>query len=266
MHYNEIFSRLWKDYSAQNPSIGDIYDLFLKKEGQVVNDHIAFRTFNDPRLNIDVLSKAFIAAGYEPKGSYTFEQKKLNAVHFEHTDDKDAPLVFISELRLEDFSASLQENIKEVIDSIDPKRLEADDLLFDGEIFGQPSWKLYNELLEESEYAAWLYINGFRANHFTIRANANTHLDSIEKINEFLKSNGYTINSSGGEIKGAPDQLLEQSSVMAEQIKLQFDEGEKEVSGCYYEFARRYNDENGELFLGFIAKSADKIFESTDSK
>jgi len=37
-----------------------------------------------------------------------------------------------------------------------------------------------------------------------------------------------------------------------------------EIPSCYYEFARRYEDKNGELYGGFIAKSADKIFESTD--
>jgi hypothetical protein len=41
-------------------------------------------------------------------------------------------------------------------------------------------------------------------------------------------------------------------------------EGLKEIPGCYYEFAKRYPDADGKLYSGFIAKSADKIFESTD--
>jgi hypothetical protein len=36
------------------------------------------------------------------------------------------------------------------------------------------------------------------------------------------------------------------------------------VPACYYEFARRYPIANGELYQGFIAASADKIFESTN--
>jgi hypothetical protein len=47
-------------------------------------------------------------------------------------------------------------------------------------------------------------------------------------------------------------------------IEVDFTEGKKEIPGCYYEFARRYPDQSGKLYSGFIAKSADKIFESTD--
>ena len=47
-------------------------------------------------------------------------------------------------------------------------------------------------------------------------------------------------------------------------IKMDFTEGSYEIPGCYYEFARRYPDEKGNIYSGFIAKSADKIFESTN--
>ncbi|MGL4837356.1 MAG: DUF1338 domain-containing protein, partial [Shewanella sp.] len=33
---------------------------------------------------------------------------------------------------------------------------------------------------------------------------------------------------------------------------------------CFYEFALRYPKANGELYTGFVAASADKIFESTN--
>lgn len=266
MDYIEIFEQLWKDYTDQNPSVQKIYNLFLDKEGKVVNDHIAFRTFNDNRINVDVLSKIFIKAGYIEKGQYVFDAKKLKAKHYEHATDSNAPLVFISELNLEDFSESLQEKVHCIINNIDPQRLKSERLIFDKTIFGIPSYDVYQEFLKESEYAAWLYINGFRANHFTVRINENKYLDSIEKVNSFLKENGFKINDSGGEIKGTPDQLLEQSSIMAEKIKVKFMAADYEVPGCYYEFAKRYPDEKGNLFTGFIAKSADKIFESTDSK
>jgi hypothetical protein len=45
---------------------------------------------------------------------------------------------------------------------------------------------------------------------------------------------------------------------------MEFQDGMFEIPGCYYEFARRYTDKEGNLFSGFIAKSADKIFESTN--
>jgi len=45
---------------------------------------------------------------------------------------------------------------------------------------------------------------------------------------------------------------------------MKFNEGVYSIPTCFYEFARRYNSESGELFLGFHADSANKIFESTD--
>jgi hypothetical protein len=91
-------------------------------------------------------------------------------------------------------------------------------------------------------------------------------LDSIEKVNSFLKENGYMINNSGGEIKGSPDIYLEQSSIISEDIEVAFQEGRYMVPGCFYEFARRYPMPDGRLFMGFVADSADKIFESTNAR
>ncbi len=45
------------------------------------------------------------------------------------------------------------------------------------------------------------------------------------------------MNTSGGEIKGTPTQLLEQSSVLADKIPVVFKEITKEITSCYYEFA-----------------------------
>jgi hypothetical protein len=74
------------------------------------------------------------------------------------------------------------------------------------------------------------------------------------------------MNASGGEIKGTPGELLEQSSIMARRLPWPFADGEThDIPTCYHEFARRYPDpETGRLYEGFIARSADKIFESTN--
>ena len=90
--------------------------------------------------------------------------------------------------------------------------------------------------------------------------------NSLQEVNEFLKENGFKMNVSGGEIKGTPAQMLEQSSVLADKIPVAFKEVTKEITSCYYEFAFRHPMTNGELYSGFIAGSADKIFESTDMK
>lgn len=60
-----------------------------------------------------------------------------------------------------------------------------------------------------------------------------------------------------------PAELLEQSSTLADRIEVEFTEGKFVIPACYYEFARRYEQQDGNLFSGFIADSADKIIEST---
>ena len=49
-------------------------------------------------------------------------------------------------------------------------------------------------------------------------------------------------------------------------MPIEFVEGLYNIPTCYYEFAYRYKMNEWELFNGFIASSADKIFESTDLK
>lgn len=260
----EIFDKLWKDYITQNPAAKQVYDLFIEQGEEVVNDHIAFRTFNDSRVNIDVLAQLFIEAGYEFKGSYNFEEKKLNARHYEHKEFKDAPRVFISELRTEEFSSFLQKTIKEIIDLIPETLIGKGELIFQGNLWGIPSYETYTKLRDESEYAAWVYVYGFRANHFTVSVNGLKKTTSIEEVNQFIENHGFKINDAGGKVKGTPQELLEQSSTMAAKLPVKFKEGTFEIPSCYYEFARRYPDTDGKLYSGFIAKSADKIFESTN--
>lgn len=264
MKASEIFSKLWEQYSRENPSAELIFNLFQNSGERVVNDHVAFRTCDDPRVNIDVLARPFLEAGYVPAGEYYFEVKKLRARHFELPGDPESPRVFISELILEEFSQDLQDALKKQLDEVPEELLSSPDLIHHGSLSFSLSYEVYESLRKESEYAAWLYAFGFRANHFTVSINYLTGFEKLEAVNAFLKENGYPLNSSGGEIKGTPEQLLEQSSTLADRVEVDFNEGAKIIPGCYYEFALRYPRKDGQIFSGFIAGSADKIFESTD--
>jgi hypothetical protein len=121
MKYQEIFDRLWDSYTTQNPATLQVYQCFNDEGETVVNDHIAFRTFDHPKINVDVLSRVFLDNGYEFKGEYHFEVKKLFAKHFEHKSDPLAPRVFISELMTGQFSPFLQETVKQWVEAIPPK-------------------------------------------------------------------------------------------------------------------------------------------------
>ena len=264
MTYTAIFNKLWTTYTAQNPASRRVYELLSAEGETIINDHVAFRTFDHPQINIDVLAREFIASGYVYKGDYHFTEKKLYAKHFEHAADAHAPRVFISQLLTSGFSPILQQTVHDWVGSIPAPKLASPELIYSGNLSGLPSFEVFEQLRRESEYAAWLYVNGFCANHFTVSVNSLKTYGSIEKVNTFLKQKGFLINDAGGEIQGSPEELLEQSSIKAGMVKTLFSEGFYDVPGCYYEFAKRYPESNGRLYSGFIAKSADKIFQSTD--
>jgi hypothetical protein len=261
---HDLLDRLWQDYAALNPQAKAIHDMLTQRGEKIVNDHIAFRTYDDPRINLDVLAAAFTPFGYEAKDQYIFTDKKLFARHFEHRD-KSLPKIFISQLELAKFSPELRATVKRLVDQVPKDKLSAPDLCVSGRLW-DVAYSEYEALLKESEYAGWMSAFGFRANHFTILVNELKTIKSLPEFNSLIKGLGFALNSSGGEIKGSREVLLEQSSTLAAQAVVKFNDGSRTIPACYYEFAQRYPKPNGELFTGFVEKSADKIFESTDRK
>lgn len=263
---NHLIDQLWQQYINETPQVATIHQLFTERGERVTNDHIAIRTFADRRVNIEKLAQVFIKLGYQEKGQYTFKTKKLSAKHYEHQHDTQQPKIFISELQLDAFSHQLQQVAIQCINNIPTGLLDTAELLYSG-IHWQPlDYNIYQQLLAESEYAAWLYAFGFRANHFTMNINQLQNFDSLAEVNRFLEDHQIELNQSGGKIKGTPEQLLEQSSTLAAKVDKHFKQGSYSIPNSYYEFAKRYPDQSGTLYQGFIAQSADKIFESTDNK
>ncbi|WP_105254623.1 DUF1338 domain-containing protein [Pseudoalteromonas sp. T1lg75] len=262
---NTLFEKLWDNYLEVTPSAVKVHELLgSTQQDDVINDHIALRTFNLPKVGLEKLAAHFLAVGYKECGEYHFEAKKLYAKHFEH-EDPTQPKVFISELLVEQCSEELQKVVHEMVDQIDEAAVTGDNFLYSGTHW-QVSHETYKALLAESEYAAWMAAWGYRANHFTVSINHLAQFDTIEQVNQKLKDAGFALNTSGGEIKGSPEVLLEQSSTLADDAKVQFSDGEFAVPSCFYEFALRYLQPNGEIYTGFVAASADKIFESTNAR
>lgn len=259
---NALLSKMWQDYVNLNPQAQKIVDLIEKQGDKVINDHIALRTFNNPKVTIDVLAKPLLASGYEKKGEYSFEEKKLKAYHYEHPN-KELPLIFISELLLEEFSEEFQRIINGLLEDVSAEQIAKFDFMSNGRPWNLASSD-YEKLKKESEYGAWVAAIGYRPNHFTVLVNELKNFSELNDLNSFLKENGFKLNESGGEIKGSKDVCLEQSSTLADSIEVEFSDKKMVIPSCYYEFAKRYPLENGKLYKGFVAKSADKIFESTD--
>lgn len=259
---DQILRKMWIDYSTLNPAAKAIHDLFVSQGETVLNDHVAYRTFNHPRLGIKSLAQHIEKYGYIAKGEYVFKEKKLFAKHYEHSNPE-VPKIFISELELEKLEPFVAEEVETMVKQVPDSLIESEEILTCGRPW-KMSFEAYNKLAKVSEYASWVAAFGFRPNHFTVNVNALRKFQTLQSVNDFIKANGYTLNASGGEIKGTPEELLEQSSTMAKDVEINFVDGKHKVPACYYEFARRYNLPGGSLYQGFIAKSADKIFESTN--
>ncbi|MEK7357837.1 MAG: DUF1338 domain-containing protein [Bdellovibrionota bacterium] len=268
---DSLFASLWTDYVAFNPIAARIYDAILQREKakdssicELVNDHVALRTYNVPHIGMEALGALFTKHGYKKGGEYLFEEKKLRAWHFEHADPS-LPKVFISELEIEKLSPLVQETARMAAAAISPDEAKKESFLW-----SRRKWKAnhatYQKLLAESEYAAWMYAFGFRSNHFTVSFNHLKSFRDLTELGSFVKSLGVTFNSAGGEIKGTPSVFLEQSSTLAEKTPVEFTDGVFEIPACYYEFARRYPMPDGRIYQGFVTASADKIFESTNVK
>ncbi len=256
-----LLDKMWKDYIEINPLAQKISDLFVQEGETIQNDHIALRTFNHPRVSVDVMARPFIQAGYTYGGDYHFPEKKLYAKHYQHADTT-LPKIFISELKLEEFSPALNKTVNRLIEEIPAGK----ELEYDFVSGGRP-WNVsiqdYNELMKESDYAAWVAAFGYRPNHFTVFINVLKKFSDIVFLNDYLKGKGFKLNASGGEVKGSKEVCLEQSSTLANNIEVSFADGKLTIPACYYEFAKRYPLTDGKLYQGFVAASADKIFEST---
>lgn len=261
---SDLFANLWQDYiSRLCPSAERVHSL-LEEGEPLVNDHIALRTFNIDKLNMDKLAAPFLACGFKKEQDYQFKAKKLKACYLQHPDPKIAK-VFISELELEKCSENLQRIVAELVAQADGNMFKSSHFIYQGR-----PWELdfatYEELAKESEYAAWVAAHGYGANHFTVDLLQLKKYQQLTEVNQALRMAGFAINEAGGEVKGNPEVCLEQSSTMADKVFVKFNDGMQIIPGGFYEFAKRYSMPDGKLYQGFVEASANKIFESTDSK
>lgn len=266
MNTETFFAQLWGDYIAMAPKAAKIKALFESRGETVHNDHIAFRTYGMDPIGITALENPILNLGYERYEPYRFEAKKLNAYGYLHPSGK-LPRIFLSELEIAALSQTAQHIISGLVSQVSQQRVESGDILWSGRLWQPVAYGDYLKLLEESEYAAWVAALGIRPNHFTISVHDLRSTPTLESVLDVVEQAGYAINASGGRVKGSPAVLLEQGSTMADRMMVEFAGREShEIPTCYYEFARRYPGPDGKLYDGFVAASADKIFESTDVK
>ena len=284
----KILDELFSTYSERVPNVRKITSEMVKNgmvkdQNEIINDHVAFRTMGVKNLGINSFEKIFLAHGYEKRDFFHFKVKKLDAYWYA-PPTPDLPRIFISELKVDLLSKKVRKIIRKYTDSVisDPvdqinlNDAEAVSRFFQNTFWELPSIEDYELLLAESEYAAWVIYNRYYLNHYTISVHdLPDAYCSLERFNEFLKSIGIVLNSSGGEIKISKDKLLRQSSSVANKIIANFSGNEtREIAGSYVEFAERgvlqqfthlpkseiTREQRRE---GFETGNADRIFEST---
>lgn len=284
----KILDGLFATYSERVPNVRKItYEMvkkgMVKDQNEIINDHVAFRTMGVENLGIASFEKIFLAHGYEKRDFFHFKVKKLDA-NWYSPPTPDLPRIFISELKVDLLSEKVKKIIRKYTDSVisDPvdhinlNNAEGVSSFFQNPLWELPSIEDYEALLAESEYAAWVIYNRYYLNHYTISVHdLPDAYCSLERFNEFLKSIGIVLNSSGGEIKTSKDKLLRQSSSVANKVVADFSGNKtREIAGSYIEFAERgvlkqfthlpkskiTREQRRE---GFETGNADRIFEST---
>jgi hypothetical protein len=279
---------LFERYQEKVPEVKLITNAMIAQgivvsQHEIVNDHIAFRTLGVPHLGIQSFEKIFLHHGYVKRDYYYFEGKKLNAYWYAPPADH-YPRIFMSELAVDQLSEKAQHIIYKYtshikVDPVDDLDLNNGEQI--GQFFHRSLWELptkqdYQDLLEESEYAAWVIYNRYYLNHYTISVHAlKAGYNTLANFNEFVEGLGIKLNTAGGKIKTSPDGLLSQSSTVAQMQEAVFAGGDTmSIAGSYVEFAERgilpefKNLPNSEIKLqhrrdGFETNNADKIFEST---
>ena len=258
-----FFEKLWENYTAITPQAQKIHEAFQNRGEEIVNDHIAFRTLNLAPIGLASLEKHVIDLGYKRFQEYNFPAKKLRAVGYVGPDEC-SPRIFVSELLVEQLSSASQRILKRLADSIETEATNSREILLSGRLWPAVTINEYKHLTSESEYAGWVASLGIRPNHFTISINHFQKHTTVAAVLGVVEELGFEVNESGSRVKGSPEVYLEQGSTLADRMRVKFADGEFEAPTCYYEFAKRYPMPDGSLFQGFVAGSADKIFESTD--
>jgi hypothetical protein len=266
MKVTDFYQTLWRDYISITPQAHTIQTLFSKTDGVVINDHVAFRTFAGTDLSLDHLEPVILSMGYQRQDSYFFKEKKLRAHSYIHPDST-VPKVFCSELLVDQLSPEVQCIIKRYTDQIELRHALTPDVFWSARHWSMPSYDDYQKVLSESEYGAWLLAIGLRVNHFTVSVNHLKSCHTVQEVLHHVKTAGFKVNTTGGEVKGSKETLLEQGSTIADRQRFEFSGGEHhEIPTCFYEFALRHPDSDGVVYQGFREANADKIFESTNAQ
>lgn len=294
-----LIRKLWANYTERVSYARMYKELIEKRNGQVVIDHVAFRTLKthtgeqpDGISDIRHIIKCF---GYKAAGNYSFQKKKISAIHFEHPE-KDLPRFFVSQLEVEMLPSWAQQLINEAVK--DTPYLLSDNgiellnrLCNDGQLtteaaglleeelvdyfkrpWGAPQKETVLKLNDISQYAAWVLLHGNSVNHFAASVNEQNveALPDLESTSRLLDSKGVPMKEK---IEGDKESKLQQTATLAvkEDAEVIGENGPEEINWtyAYFELTRRgYTEVEGRqiLFSGFLENQARHLFTMTQTR
>jgi len=295
----KLLDALWVQYKGRVVYALQYEKMVETRGGKVINDHIAFRTFNahvgGQPAGVEGIARIFLALGYEQKDKYVFEDKHLTAWHYEHKTNPDHPKIFISQLEVDAMSPPVARMIKDnvahasdllsyddnerlktlakgkPIDNAEGDALVKNLLRFFSRPWDPPQRAIIAPVNAESQYAAWTLLHGNAVNHFTAfinRQNVRDWLD-IEETVEALRREGLPMKE---EMEGERGSKLRQSSTEAVDAACEVVETNGRISKmmwsyAYYELAERgmVPGPKGKpvLFQAFLGAQATNLFEMT---
>jgi hypothetical protein len=295
----ELLEHLWKQYLERVSYAKTYAQLVDEKGGKVVNDHIAFRTFNthtgEQPEGIRAIKHIIEVLEYKPVEKYIFKKKKLTAIHFEHPDEL-FPKIFVSQLEVDQLPVWAQnivhKTVKDTPYLLSDEALKLLQLLKSEKVLNMEASRfLVNDLVnyfrrpwgipfkddilkinDVSQYAAWTLLHGNSVNHFTALINFQevSEWPDLETTCEGLKKAGVPMKET---IEGEKGSKLQQSATQAvkEAVEVKTDEGIERVNWtyAYYELARRdFVEEDGriKLFSGFLGEQATHLFDMTRTR
>jgi hypothetical protein len=277
-----LVRELTQKYLARSPTSAAVTKLIqgLAPQQPLVHDHIAFRTLGVGRYGCDSLSRVFTDNHYVQRDALAFPTKKANALWYSPPrNDPPLPRLFISELQSEALSKGAEKLLHRYVVSAGKAFKHLAVSTMTGELpWETPTLEHYEELQAESEFAAWVLVNGYSLSHATISVHRTGIKGGIEEVTRQVEAAGFELNAAGGQIKVSPDGGLLQSSTMADTHIFCFAGGEeREVPGAYIEFAERralpeFADmpedqlEEHHRRDGFEQAQANRIFESTSQE
>lgn len=293
----ELFDNLWTRYHERVSYVRQYEQVVVNAKGNFVNDHIAFRTIagQNPLTGISGISRVFEALGYLPAGNYSFTDKSLGSIHYQHSNPK-FPKLFITELKTWELPADARAILERTTRSHRPM-LPAEKLAALWNIDKQ-SEKFRRELLDDaiatfsnlpwdvpqkadvvainkvSQFAAWVMVHGYDVNHFTAFVNSHgvASLDDIDKTVAAMKQAGVPMKA---EIEGVRGSKLRQTATEAVTIDVAVRDGAQLAkmpwTYAYFEIAERNNIKDPETgvstrFEGFLGPQATQLFEMTRVK